>query len=84
MSENIHFMGLKNYTSLLKDPNFGKVLWNTLGICAGKYRAIYCDRTSGSTGNEWGEKRNRNLSNGNICSLYHADGSGQCCMVLDL
>lgn len=35
MSENIHFMGLKNYTSLLKDPNFGKVLWNTLVFALG-------------------------------------------------
>lgn len=35
MSENIQFMGLKNYTSLLKDPNFGKVLWNTLVFALG-------------------------------------------------
>ena len=35
MSENIHFMGLNNYTSLLKDPNFGKVLWNTLVFALG-------------------------------------------------
>lgn len=35
MSENIHFMGVKNYTSLLKDPNFGKVLWNTLVFALG-------------------------------------------------
>lgn len=35
MSENIRFMGIKNYTSLLKDPNFGKVLKNTLVFAVG-------------------------------------------------
>ena len=32
MSENIKFMGIKNYTGLLRDPNFGRVLKNTLEI----------------------------------------------------
>lgn len=35
MSERINFMGLKNYTSLLRDPKFGKVLWNTLVFAVG-------------------------------------------------
>ncbi|MBS6195054.1 MAG: sugar ABC transporter permease [Clostridiales bacterium] len=35
MSENINFMGIKNYISLLKDPNFGKILWNTLVFAVG-------------------------------------------------
>jgi len=35
MSEKIRFMGLKNYTSLLRDPNFGRVLKNTLVFAVG-------------------------------------------------
>ncbi len=35
MSENIKFMGIKNYTSLLRDPNFGRVLKNTLVFAVG-------------------------------------------------
>lgn len=35
MSDNIKFMGLKNYSSLLRDPNFKKVLWNTLVFAVG-------------------------------------------------
>lgn len=35
MSENIRFMGFKNYTSLLRDPNFGRVLKNTLVFAVG-------------------------------------------------
>ncbi len=35
MSEKIRFMGLKNYTSLLRDPNFGRVLKNTLIFAVG-------------------------------------------------
>lgn len=35
MSENIRFMGIKNYTSLLKDPGFAKVLKNTLIFAVG-------------------------------------------------
>ena len=35
MSENINFMGLKNFASLLRDPKFGDVLWNTLVFAVG-------------------------------------------------
>ena len=35
MSEDIKFMGFKNYTSLLRDPNFGRVLKNTLVFAVG-------------------------------------------------
>ena len=35
MSEDIKFMGFKNYTSLLRDPNFGRVLTNTLVFAVG-------------------------------------------------
>ena len=35
MSEKIRFMGLKNYTGLLRDANFGKVLKNTLVFAVG-------------------------------------------------
>lgn len=35
MSENIKFMGIKNYTGLLRDPNFGRVLKNTLVFAVG-------------------------------------------------
>ncbi len=35
MSENVRFMGIKNYTSLLKDPGFAKVLKNTLIFAVG-------------------------------------------------
>lgn len=35
MSEDIKFVGLKNFTSLLKDANFGKVLMNTLVFAVG-------------------------------------------------
>lgn len=35
MSENIKFMGIKNYTGLLQDPNFGRVLKNTLVFAVG-------------------------------------------------
>lgn len=35
MSPDIEFVGIRNYTSLLKDPNFGKVLWNTLLFAVG-------------------------------------------------
>ncbi len=31
----VRFMGLKNYTSLLRDPNFGRVLKNTLVFAVG-------------------------------------------------
>ncbi len=35
MSENIKFMGIKNYTGLLRDPNFGRILKNTLVFAVG-------------------------------------------------
>lgn len=35
MSDNIKFVGLKNYASLIKDPKFVKVLWNTLVFAVG-------------------------------------------------
>lgn len=35
MSEEIHFMGLKNYARLLRDPNFGRILKNTLVFAVG-------------------------------------------------